>query len=244
MPTNDVILAPANANGVQGGNDALTGSLQNFGAALGAALPDIIAAILILIIGIILANVLGNVARRLVIWSRLDHLIRRSPAQGKEMNETAMKFRAADAVGALVKWLIILFAIAIAANMLGWTQITQLVNGLIAYIPNIAAAILLVVGGYLLGNFAGSLVSGMGTTLGRAAGVLGDVTRWAIFIFAAMAALIQLGIAESIIMIVFSGLMGMVALAGGLAFGLGGRDKARDLLSNVGSSTGEPQHAS
>lgn len=225
MPTDEITT---------NGGESIVGGVQSFLSELGQALPEILAALLVLIVGAMLAGLLGSVVRRLVIWSRVDSLLARSRAgAGTSMNPEQMKFRIADAAGMLVKWFVILLAIAIAADILQWDQLTALINSLAAYLPNVAAAILLLVGGYLLGNFVGSLVSQMGT-FGRAGESFGNAARVSIYVLAVMAALIQLGIAESIIHIAFIGLVSMVALAGGLAFGLGGRDRARDLLTNMG----------
>lgn len=148
-----------------------------------------------------------------------------------------MKFRIADVVGPLVQWSVILLSIAIVADILNWEPVTNLVNNFIAYIPNIVAAAIIMIGGYLLGNFIATLVSGMSDTLGRTTSTVANVARWMVIVFAAMAALIELGIAQSIILIAFTGLTAMVAIAGGLAFGLGGRDKAHDLFSNVNTNS-------
>lgn len=234
MATTDTTVNNVNAGGTQGGGEAFLDGLQSFGAELGQALPDILAALAVLVLGIIVANVLGNLVRRLVVWSRLDQLVKSSGATTNNLDQNDIKFKAADFARGLVKWSVILLAIGIAADILQWTQITELMNSIVAYLPNIVAAVLLLIGGYLLGNFIGSVVSGMDTNLGqRAAQTVGNIARWAIFVLAGMAALIQLGIAESIIQIAFIGLMAMISLAGGLAFGLGGRDKARELLSEV-----------
>lgn len=189
----------------------------------------------VVIVGLIIANILANLIHRLVIWSRVDHALRSTNASTGNIDKQTVKFRMADIASLIVRWAVILLTVAIAANILGWTQVTEFMESIVAYLPNIAAAILLLIGGYLLGNFVAGLVSGMNDSLGRrTANVLSNVARWAIIVFAAMAALIQLGIAESIIQIAFIGLTAMLALAGGLAFGLGGRDKAHDLLSEVG----------
>lgn len=235
MATTDVIVTDSNVSQTPPGTESLLSGLESFLTEIGQALPNILGAAVVLILGVIIGNILRNIVRRLVIWSRLDYMVRTSTAPNDDLRAVSTKLRFADIAGGLVKWLVILLSVGIAANILQWEQVTKLMDSLVAYLPNIAAAILLLVGGYLLGNFIGSLMGGMQNTVGsRAAKALGDVARWAIFVFAVMAALIQLGIAESIIQIAFIGLVGMLALAGGLAFGLGGRDKARELLSDVG----------
>ncbi len=233
MPTNTIIVDDA-----QDWGSSVFNGIQNFGSELGRLLPEILAAVLVLIVGLIAAAMLGRLVRRLVIWSRVDAWIEKADAKTGSLQATGLKFKIADIAGALVKWFAILLVISISADILNWTAVTDLLNSFIAYLPNVAAAVLLLVGGYLLGNFVENMVTGMGgATDTNATRVFAGIARWGIFIFATMAALIQLGIAESLIHIAFIGFTAMVALAGGLAFGLGGKDKAGELLSDIKNKT-------
>jgi hypothetical protein len=234
MATNDILLAQAQTPGISGTDGAVMDGLRAFGSEIGQALPNILGAILILIIGVIVANALSHGVRRLLLWAKVDRFVQSSDTPANNLENLGIKFQAADMAGFLIRWLVIFLAIALAADMLAWTQVTNLMNGLVSYLPNIAAAILLLIGGYALGNFIGNAVANMGKSMPtRTKHMLGNITRYAVIVFASMAALIQLGIAENIILIAFIGLMTAVSLATGLAFGLGGRDKARELLADI-----------
>jgi hypothetical protein len=103
------------------------------------------------------------------------------------------------------------------------------------YIPNIIIAIVILLVGLVLGNFTHKVThkAVQASNLSSAAGFLATAAKWAIFVFALLAALTHLKIAQDLINTLFMGLVGMLALAGGLAFGLGGKDAARQFIDNV-----------
>jgi hypothetical protein len=109
----------------------------------------------------------------------------------------------------------------------------------ILYIPNIVIATIILSIAFLLGNFVYHAVRSSTKVAGIvSASFLGAVARWAIIVFGILAALLQLGIASSLVNIIFTGLIGALALASGLAFGLGGKEEAalilKDLRENIG----------
>jgi hypothetical protein len=102
------------------------------------------------------------------------------------------------------------------------------------YIPNVIIAVVILIVGMVVGNFVFTLVkeTALAAEL-ESADFLAGVAKWALFIFTLMAALIQLKVASELIQILFTGLVFMVALAGGIAFGLGGKDKAERILEKL-----------
>jgi len=141
---------------------------------------------------------------------------------------------AARVLADIVFWWIFLVFIELAMNTLGLVQISAFLNAVLGYIPNVIAAVLIVVIGALLARVVADVIRGAAAEAGLStASLLADVARWAIIIFAALAALTQLNVAPSMIFIFFAALMAMFALAGGLAFGLGGVDAARGLISGL-----------
>jgi hypothetical protein len=213
-------------------------SVRNLGIQIADVLPRLFGALLVLILGWLLASVLGGLVHKLVIWSQIDTLLRKT-ATPERLNAVGMKSTIADVAGTLVKWFVLLFVFSAAADILDWDQVTNFLNTLIAYLPNVAVAVLLLVGGYLLGTFLSTLVTGTSQTItGVSSSVVAGVVKWAIVIFATMAALIQLGIAESLIHIAFTGFVAMLTIAGGLAFGLGGQERAREVLQEMKRPSG------
>ena len=137
-------------------------------------------------------------------------------------------------IGKLVFWFVFIIALTMAADALGIPQVSEVLGQLIAYIPNIIAAILILILATLLANFVSGIVRGA-----TASGALASVARYAIVIYAVFAALTQLGIAVQLTANTFLILLGSVGLAAALAFGIGGRDLARDVLQRAYSRNDE-----
>jgi hypothetical protein len=133
-----------------------------------------------------------------------------------------------------VKWFLILVFLMAAANILQLTQVTNFLNSIIFYIPNVVVAVVILAIVTLVGNFVYGVVRGSSRAAGMvSATFLAAISKWAIIIFGIFAALIQLGVAGTLVSTIFIGIVAMLALAGGLAFGLGGKEEAALLLRKI-----------
>src|SRR5829696_1425978 len=130
----------------------------------------------------------------------------------------------ATVLGRLVFWFVFIIAITMAADALGIEQVSQVLSQLIAYIPSIIAAILILVLAALLANFLASIVRGA-----TGSDLLANVARYAIIVYAAFAAITELGIAVQLTAPTFLIILGAVALAAAIAFGFGAQGVARDM---------------
>ena len=137
-------------------------------------------------------------------------------------------------IGILAYWLVMIMVLVMVVNALGLTVASQLLEDLFAYIPNVIAALFVLVLGVFLGNFVSGLVS---TAAGNAdlpnPEMLGGISRWTIVIFAVTISLRELGIAPLLVSSTFNIFFGGVCLALALAFGLGGRDIAAKYLEEL-----------
>lgn len=135
-------------------------------------------------------------------------------------------------LGRVAFWFIFLLFLIPAADALGVPTITTALNLILNYLPDVFVAILALLLGAILGSFAGDLARGSAEAahFGNAR-IIGNVVRWSIVGFASLIALEQLQIAPTLITILFAAVMGGLALAFGLSFGLGGREQASRLLS-------------
>ncbi len=131
-------------------------------------------------------------------------------------------------IGKLVFWLVFFIAITMAVDTLGISEISAVLAQFIAYIPQIIAAILILVLATLLANFVAGIVRGA-----TGSEIVGSVAQYGIIVFAAFAALTQLGIAPELIAPTFLILLGAVALAAAIAFGLGGQRVAQEMVQNA-----------
>ena len=201
--------------------------LQDALSAFFSYLPQLIGAIVILIVGYVVARVLQAVVGRVLQGIGFDRWMERGGIKQffdrAETNQTP-----ASILGALVFWFVFIIAITMAADALGIPQVSAVLTQLIAYIPSIIAAILILILAALLANFISGIVRGA-----TGSDILSSIARYAIIVYAIFAALTQLGIAVQLTANTFLIVLGAVALAAAIAFGIGGREVARDILEKA-----------
>jgi small-conductance mechanosensitive channel len=205
---------------------------QGLGAIL-AALPALIGALIILVIGFIVAKVLQGVVTK-VLQSMGFQGWMESGGIKQFFDRSQTQQTPLSIIGKLVFWLVFIIAITMAVDTLGISAISDVLAQFIAYIPQIIAAILILVLATLLANFVAGIVRGA-----TGSNVAGSVAQYGIIVFAAFAALTQLGIAPELIAPTFLILLGAVALAAALAFGLGGQSTAQRLVEQGYQKSGE-----
>ena len=220
--------------GIQQSQDALSTFLSY--------IPQLIGAIIILIVGYFLAKVLQALVTRILRGVGFEDWMERGGVK-QFFDRAQTDHTPASVLGILVFWFVFIIAITMAADALGLRQISGFLNQLIAYIPSIIAAILILFLATLLANFVSGIIRGA-----TGSSILASITRYAIIIYAVFAALTQLGIAVEITAPTFLILLGAVALALAMAFGLGSVQVARDIVEKaynrreqvMGGSAGQP----
>lgn len=218
----------------------IANTFTNIGDSLNTAIGNIISflinsllpAAILLLIGYIVARIVRTALTAALRAIKFDQITDRAGI-GKFLQQTGTNLDAAAVLAALIFWFVFLIFIQLAVNALGLIAITVFVTSVLDYLPNVFVAIAILIIGALLANIAAGLARGAASEAGlRTAGLISNVARYAILGFAIIAALTQLHVAENIVQILFAGLVAMLALAGGLAFGLGGVDSARSLLAS------------
>jgi hypothetical protein len=215
--------------------DAIIQALQKFVNDVISVVPNIIAAIIVLIIGLLLAGLLSHIAKRIIDLSKLDVLLQKAVGVGK-LKEKGLNITASGIVAWVVKWFFIVVTFIAVADILKWPQLTNFFQAVALYIPNVIIAVLILLAGFILGGGLKDLVikAVRASSLPEAsAGLLGTVARTAVIVFAIMATLTQLQVAADLVKIAFTGFVAMLALAGGLSFGLGGRENAVEWLNKI-----------
>ncbi len=187
-------------------------------------LPQLIGAIIILIVGYIVAVVLQKVVARVLQAVGFDGWMERGGIK-QFFDRAQTQETPATVLGKLVFWFVFIIAITMAADALGIPQVSAVLAQLIAYIPSIIAAILILILAALLANFVAGLVRG---TTGS--DFLATAARAVIIVYAVFAAITELGIAVELTAPTFLIVLGGVALAAAIAFGIGGREVARDII--------------
>jgi len=190
-------------------------------------IPQLIGALIILVIGYILAKVLEAVVGRVLQAIGFDSWMERGGIK-QFFDRAETKHTPATIIGKLVFWFVFIIALTMAADALGIPQVSAVLGQLLAFIPNIIAAILILILAALLANFLSGIVRGA-----TGSGILGSIAQYAVIVYAAFAALTQLGIAVELTAPTFLILLGAVALAAAIAFGIGGREVAREILEKA-----------
>jgi hypothetical protein len=208
--------------------DAVFLSLSNALNAFLAAIPLVIGALLIIIIGWIIAGILARITTEVLRRVGADRLF--ADYGSRVYGDRTRTIQPSVVAGELVKWLVRLVFLVAAANVLGLTQVSELLNDVLLWIPNlIVAAIILMVAPLLARFVRGTIEVGAGEMGFSNAPLLGRIAEIAIVAFAVIIAINQIGIAANLVNILFIGVVAALALAFGLAFGLGGRDVASRL---------------
>lgn len=193
--------------------------------------PNLLGALLILLVGWGIASLLYVLTDRVLDALRFDALMARTGIDDA-INRSGVRIDPSNLVAALVKWTVLLVAFMMAADALNLTQVSVGISAILAYIPNVVAAIAILALGVLLAGFVSGLVRGAAATAGlRTADLMADLSYWAITIFATLGAIGQLNIAPTLVQTLYTAVIAAIALATSLAFGLGMRDQARDVVA-------------
>lgn len=223
----------------QSWTEILITSLQNVWVSVFNFLPSFIGALIIIIVGLIVASGLKSLVERIINAIKLDSLLKKlglSPF----FERAGFEINSGKFFGLLVYWFLVIVFFLAVADILGLYGISLFLRDVIAYIPNIVIAVLIMVAAVLLANFLKSLIRGsVASAKLHHPKFLGTFAWWIVIVFGFLAALIQIGIAVTILNTIITGLIAMLAIAGGIAFGLGGKDYAAHLIEKLRQQTEE-----
>lgn len=212
--------------------DAILVALQDVWAEVVAFLPQLIAALIVLIVGVLIAKALGKLAETIIDRLKIDGVIQKIDVI-KQIEQSGTHVRLSAILGWLVRWFLYIVLLIAIADILELGQFTSFLNAIALYLPNVIIAALILVVGLVLGHFADELIVRLlKGAKAKKAPLIGAVAKWAIMIFSILAALIQLNVAVSLINTIFTAVVITLAVASGLAFGLGGKDAAREIIEN------------
>lgn len=213
--------------------DVIVQSFQNVWAMVIGFLPSLVAALVILIVGLIIAAGIGGLVKKLLAKLLLDKFMEKTGVVDF-FKKIGLTFTFSGVIGWLVKWILIIIVLIATFETLGLTQVINFLNQVVTYLPNVVVAVLILFLGIAAANFIhGLVIKAIGAAKFAHVQFLAGLAKWAIVIFSFMAALMQLGIAASLVNTLFTGFVAMLAIAGGLAFGLGGKDWAQNVLAKL-----------
>jgi hypothetical protein len=198
-----------------------------------AYLPILLGALVILIVGWIIAKAIRRAIDWLLKMVRFDTLADKAGIS-EILRKGNLKISAREVVSGIVYWLIIIMVLVMTVDALGLPKASDVLASLFAYVPNVIAALLVLVVAMFLASFVSGIVR---TAAGNAnlpkPEIFASISRWAIIIFAATVSLEQLGIASLLVTTTFNIILGGICLALALAFGLGGKDVAAKYLEEL-----------
>ena len=223
-----MVVPPAESFG-----DALRASLAGALSVFLAALPRLLGFAVVLLVGWLLSSLLARAVHAVLNAVRFNDLARRSGFAGFVHN-MGVRTDSSGVIAIVAKWSVRLIALVVAFDLLGLPAVSAIFEQLLLWLPNLVVALIVLVLGGLAANAVSRLVRGATVEAGFSnPDVLATVAKIAIWSFAVVVAVSQLGIATTIINTLLIGVVGAFALAAGLAFGLGGRDRAADLLDQL-----------
>ncbi|MBI2019956.1 hypothetical protein HYS94_00865 [Candidatus Daviesbacteria bacterium] len=210
----------------------VTTSLARFGSYL----PQLIAGLVLLLIGLAIAAILKEAVLRLLNFLNVEEWLSNVTEWFNQIrDEKAARGRIwPRLLSELVRWTVVILFLVPAAEAWGLPRVTELLNQFLLYVPNVFVAVVIGFIGLVVANLVSEVVRHASRGLGSAsANLLSTFARYALFFFTALVVLNQLGIAADLVRILFTGIVAMLAIAGGLAFGMGGQEMARKFLAEL-----------
>ena len=219
--------------------EVLTRSLQDLWLGIVDFAPSLIVALVIFVIGWIVGSVLGRVIAQVVRSLKVDNALR-SAGLEEVLSRGGFSLDSGAFLGALVKWFVIVVFLVASLDVLGLNQVNVFLQEVVLlYLPQVIVAVLILLVAAVIAEVMQSVVAGAAKAADMSsAHFLGSVTKWAIWVFAVLAALNQLGVATAFVQTLFTGVVVALSLAFGLSFGLGGQDAAARYLDRLRGEIG------
>lgn len=204
-------------------------SLNNGVAVIVSFVPKIIAGTIVLLIGVIVASLLKQVVLGIFKALKVESMLKKYGVP-----EAKEEFAWSNIFAEIVRWFVIIIFLLPTTDIWGLPRVVTILNEFLLYLPNVFVAAIIAVVGFVLGSLSHNLI--LATVKGISANTanrIASVTRWAVNVFVILAVLNQLGVATDLIRILFTGFVAMLAIAGGIAFGLGGQNSAKEVVEGL-----------
>jgi hypothetical protein len=212
--------------------DTLIASFRDAFSMILSAIPRILGFIIIVAIGWFVSSLLAKAVVGLLRAIRFDELMQRS-GLADFMSKMGTGVDSVGIVAGIVKWIVRVVVLLVAFNTLGLPAVSDVMRQLLLWLPNLVVAIFVLFIGGIAARALGNIVRGATAEGGFSnPDTLANVSRTAVWAFAIVVAINQMGIATNLINTLFTGFVGALAIALGLSFGLGGRDLASRTLEN------------
>lgn len=213
--------------------DVLTMSFQGLLSGIVQFVPNLVVAVIIFVIGWLVGAGLGRLVAQVIGSLRVDQALRAAGVE-RVLDRAGFKLNSGAFVGALVKWFFIIVFLLASLDVLQLTDVTVFLRTVVlGYLPQVIVAVLILLVAAVIAEAAQRVVVGAAKAAGmQSANFLGTIARWAIWVFAILAALDRLGISP-LVQTLFTGVVVALSLAFGLAFGLGGQQAAARAIEKI-----------
>jgi len=196
-------------------------------------MPSLLGAAVIFLAGLLVSALVGKWSAKLLEKLRFNKIFDRDSWRDA-FNKANVKIKASEFVGQLLRWILTLVFLSASVEILGLYQFAAFLTGILAYLNNVIIAALIFVVTAIVVDIVVKLIvtTGESAKFSRSK-MAGEMARWSIWVFAAMAIIHQLGVATRLIEILFTGIVMLLVIAGGLAFGLAGKDAASEIIRDI-----------
>lgn len=209
-------------------------SLMNLWSGFISFVPGLLGAIILFIIGWVLGAIVGKSMAQVINALKIDKLFE-SAGANNFLDKAGIKLNVGAFVGGIIKWFIIIVFLMASLQIIGLTQVNDFLReAVLYYLPKVIVASFVLVIATVIADVMQKLINVSAKAVNiRSANMLGSITKYAIWIFAFIIALSELGIASAFMQILFTGFIAALAIALGLSFGLGGREAASKAIDHI-----------
>jgi hypothetical protein len=215
--------------------DVFNQSLQNLWWSFVQFTPKFVMAIIFFVIGWVLGNVIAKAFEQVFNSLKIDGLLR-SIGVENFFRKAGMSLNSGYFIGQVVKWFVVIVFLIPSLDLVGLNSIKDfLQTDVLGFLPRvIVAAFILIIATIVAEGLSKTVTASVRSMNLSSANMLGAVAKYAVWVFAFIIALGQLGVADYYMSVLFTGIIAMISIGGALAFGLGGRDAAAKFIAKLG----------
>lgn len=196
-------------------------------------LPELIGALVIFVIGWFISVGVGRLVADILKRVKFNQIFERGNWK-QALERAELKVDPSGFIGGIFKWVLVIVFLLAAVEVLGLTQLAEFIKDVLAYLPNVLVAALIFVVAVIIADLSEKVLrAAVESTQVGYGHMVGIIVKWSIWVFAVISILTQLGIAPVLLQTLFTGLVALIVLAGGLAFGLAGKDVAAQWLQDM-----------
>ena len=208
-------------------------ALQNLWQGFVALIPALVGAIIVFVIGWFISVAAGKLIAEILKRIRFNQIFEKGNWD-EALAKANIKVDASAFIGAIVKWVLAIVFLMAAVEVLGLKEFASLLKEVLGYLPNVVVSAFIFVVAVLLADILEKVVRASVESIKAGYGhIVGLIIKWSIWIFAISIILVQLGVGAVLVQTLFTGLVAVIVISAGLAFGLGGKEIAADVLKDL-----------